>query len=131
MKSELGMYDLALRDYNKAIELKPDFATAYSNRGAARIYLGRYDLAYKDLSKAISLEPESVYAYFNRGLAYFNQCLERKNYENIKYANEDFQEALKLAEQQDPRNRELESNMKRQIRELNEMVGNKGNWSVK
>ena len=31
---ERGEYDLAIKDFTKAIKLKPDYAFAYNNRGA-------------------------------------------------------------------------------------------------
>jgi tetratricopeptide (TPR) repeat protein len=62
-------YELALKAYDKAIELKPDFAAAWSNRGFLLGELGRYDEALKANDKAIELKPDDATAGYNRGLA--------------------------------------------------------------
>ena len=53
--------------YNRVIQLKPDFAEAYSNRGIALQDLGRLDEALQDYDKAIQLKPDFAEAYSNRG----------------------------------------------------------------
>ena len=70
--NEKGEFDLAMPDFNKAIELDPDFAKAYINRGAIYIEKGAFDLAIPDFNKAIELNPDDVAAYSNRGTAYAN-----------------------------------------------------------
>ena len=71
---ELGQYDLALADYAKAIELKPNFAMACTNRGITYRQLGKPDLALADFGRAIKLDPDrAVVAYYNRGLIYQGQ----------------------------------------------------------
>ena len=62
----------ALSDFNKAIELKPDFAYAYYNRGLIAMDENINDAALKDYSEAIRLYPGYVEAYLNRGIVYFN-----------------------------------------------------------
>ena len=59
-----------IEDYTKAIELNPDDAEAYHNRGAAYYDLGNLELAIKDYTKAIELDPDFARTYINRGLAY-------------------------------------------------------------
>jgi tetratricopeptide (TPR) repeat protein len=51
------------------IQLKPSDASAYCNRGGARILLGDRQGALKDFDKAIQLKPRYTLAYSNRGLA--------------------------------------------------------------
>jgi len=68
--AELGKYDKAIEDLNKAIKLNKDFAYAYYNRGNAYVKLNRYDKAIKDYNKAIELNPDDAEAYGNRGLVY-------------------------------------------------------------
>ena len=62
-----GEYDLAIKDFTKAVELKPDYAIAYNNRGAVYRGKGEYDLAIEDCSKAIQLKPDYAEPYSNRG----------------------------------------------------------------
>ena len=51
-----GQYDQAIADYTKALELNPQDALAYNNRGLAYFYLkGEYDKAWEDVSKAQEL----------------------------------------------------------------------------
>ena len=50
------------------IQLKPDYANAYSNRGAAKTLLGKHQDALTDLNKAIQLRSDDAGAYKNRGL---------------------------------------------------------------
>ena len=65
-----GDLDKAIRHYNKAIELKPDFFGAYNDRGIIYTKKGDFDNAIKDLNKAIALNPNLTEAYNNRGIAY-------------------------------------------------------------
>ena len=63
--------DLAIKDFDAAIELKPGFANAYGGRGYAYCAKGEYDRAIADYNTAIELKPNFAEAYNNRGLAYF------------------------------------------------------------
>ena len=60
----------AIGDFDKAIELNPEDAAAYNNRGNAKADLTQYKEAIADYDKAIELKPEDAQAYNNRGLAY-------------------------------------------------------------
>ncbi len=53
-----------------AIELAPNFWTAYNSRGRARYTLGNVRKAIKDYDKAIELNPKNTEAYFLRATAY-------------------------------------------------------------
>ena len=64
-----GKLQEAVNSYNKAIQLKPDFAEAYSNRGNALKDLGRLDEAVASCDKAIQFKPDLAEAYSNRGNA--------------------------------------------------------------
>ena len=63
-------YDKAVRHYTEAIELNPEYAAAYNNRGAAYADKGEMDKAIQDYNTAIELNPEDAAAYNNRGAAY-------------------------------------------------------------
>ena len=62
-------YADAIADFNKAIELKPDFEKAYYNRGLTRMELFQNKAAIEDFSKSIELNAGADYAYFSRGAA--------------------------------------------------------------
>jgi len=63
-------YDLAISDYTAAIELKPDYAEAYNNRGFAYYLKGDFARAISDYTRAIELRPNYPKAYNSRGVAY-------------------------------------------------------------
>ena len=66
---DLELYHLAIANYDKAIQLKPDYAAVYNNRGNAKVNLGQYFSAISDFDKAIQLKPNYANAYYNRGVA--------------------------------------------------------------
>jgi tetratricopeptide (TPR) repeat protein len=71
-KYDLEDYKGAIADYNKAIQLKPDYALAYYSRGTVKYNLTDYKGAITDYNKAIQLNPSDTSAYYNRGLAKYN-----------------------------------------------------------
>ncbi len=66
----LGNYKQAIEDYDRAIEIKPDYTDAYNNRGIAYTYLSNYRQAIEDFNRAIEINPSYTKAYLNRGVAY-------------------------------------------------------------
>ncbi len=70
---DLQKYELALDEYNQAIEINPNYAMAYYNRGVLYYDLQKYDLALSDWNKAIELNPNFADAYLNRGVIYSDQ----------------------------------------------------------
>ena len=68
--SRSGVYEKAIPDYTKAIELDDTFAEAYFNRGGSYYELGRFDEAISDLTRAIELDPEDDRFYGWRSLAH-------------------------------------------------------------
>ena len=79
-KFNSGDYSGAIEDCSKAIELNPENAIAYYNRGGAKLRQENYRGAIEDYSKVIELNPEFVIAYYNRG--------------NARYALEDYRGAI-------------------------------------
>ena len=57
---------MALEDYTKAIQLKPDYSSAYNNRGNLYEAMGQQDKALADYNKAIQLKPDFALAIQNR-----------------------------------------------------------------
>jgi tetratricopeptide (TPR) repeat protein len=70
-----GLYDRAIQDYDRAIELDPKYADAYYNRGNAYKDKGLYDRAIQNYDRAIELDPKDAFAYYNRGNAYQDKGL--------------------------------------------------------
>jgi tetratricopeptide (TPR) repeat protein/S1-C subfamily serine protease len=65
-------YELALADFNKAIELNPNYAKAYNNRGTLYDDQQKYELALADYNQAIELNRNNAQAYYNRGNLYYD-----------------------------------------------------------
>ena len=62
-------YGVILKDYERVINLNPDFIFAYYNRAEILSIQKDYRGAISDYSEAIKLSPQFAEAYFNRGLA--------------------------------------------------------------
>jgi tetratricopeptide (TPR) repeat protein len=59
----------ALADFDRAIQLDPNFVEAYNRRGhLKRNRLKDYQGALADFNRAISLEPNNAFLYTNRGI---------------------------------------------------------------
>lgn len=89
LKSDVGDYEGAMKDYNKAIELDPKDATAYFNRGNLKDTLGDMNGALLDYDKAIALDSKYVSCFINRG------CLKNDLGDNIG-ALKDLNKAIEL-----------------------------------
>ena len=69
-----GAYDLAIADFNKALEIKPKYAKAWYNRGNAYASgKSAFDLAIADYTTVLDINPQLVDAYHNRGNIYKNK----------------------------------------------------------
>ena len=66
----LHEYDKAVADFSKVIDLQPDHAASWGDRGAAYIGLRQYDKAIADCSKAIDLDHDYARAWSTRAIAY-------------------------------------------------------------
>ena len=67
---ELSDHGRAIEDYDKAIEIDPEYAEAYYNRGVANSELGNHRQAIEDYDRAIEINPRYADAYGNRGAVY-------------------------------------------------------------
>lgn len=59
-------YRGAIADYNKVLEIEPNMADAYFNRGLTHVFLGNNRLGIQDLSKAGELGLFSAYNIIKR-----------------------------------------------------------------
>ena len=94
-------YELALKDYDQAIELDASAPIPYWNRGNAFSVKGQYDRAIQEYDHAIKLNPAFSQAFFGRALAYQNKAmwdfdayLNEGRYETL--ALQDYSEAIRL-----------------------------------
>ncbi len=62
------IFQKALSDFNKTVQLEPDFAVAYYNRAYVKCQLQDFNGAIKDYDNAIHADADLADAYYNRGL---------------------------------------------------------------
>lgn len=65
----LGHSAQAIRHYDIAIKLQPNFADAYNNKGNILTKLGKYKEAIDSYNLAIKYQPERYEPYLNKGAA--------------------------------------------------------------
>ena len=150
-------YDNAIIDYNKAIDINPNYELAFYNRGSAWVAKKEYDKAIADYTKII--KPNSEYAdtyYTDRGNiwkakqkydkaisdytkaikrnpyfanAYYNRGLAKKE-KNVdpEEIKQDFEKYLKLITDE---NDIWAKYAKYYIEELNEKIEDPKLWSIK
>ena len=141
-----GRSEDAISAYEKAIEMRADYAEAYYNRGLQKAVLGQYLDAIEDLDKAIDLNFNEAKAHIFRGLAKskldkhdeaftdFDRAIYMKpdfadahatrgqakaRLNDIRGAKVDFQKALELAKEQGKN--ELIDEIEKDLQELDEM----------
>lgn len=89
-----GMFESAIKNIDKSLELKRDWEIPYFYRAVAHQALEQYNEAMIDYTKAIQINPKMTDAYYNR--AYIN--LTRKDIENpdLKKIITDLEKALEI-----------------------------------
>jgi len=97
--SGIGQFDRAIKDHNKSIELKPEYADAYYSRALSWVKKGNKQRALADFTKAIELKPEYASAYRDRGnvwmekgdsdraLSDYNRAIELDSSDALAYYN--------------------------------------------
>jgi tetratricopeptide (TPR) repeat protein len=68
-----GLYETAIRDYDVAITMKPDFAVALNNRAWAYFRWGKAGTGLADVEKSLEISPTSPHALDTR--AHIKQAL--------------------------------------------------------
>lgn len=63
-------YELALKDYDQALRLRPAYSSASNNRGNVFQSLRQYERAVQDYDQATRIAPNDPLPYNNRGNAY-------------------------------------------------------------
>ncbi|MDF5739944.1 MULTISPECIES: tetratricopeptide repeat protein [unclassified Nostoc] len=82
-------YSEALQDFDRAIELDPNYRWAIAHRGQTYCFMKRYSEALQNLDRAIELDPKYNWAIAGRGETY--RLMER-----YSEALEDFDRAIQL-----------------------------------
>ena len=75
---DMGDYNHAIDDLDRAIQINPGFALAYNGRGNVRDTLGYCAQAIEDYSRAVEIQPRYPEAYYNRGTSYQNAGMYRQ-----------------------------------------------------
>ena len=93
--AEKGEYNLAIDEFNKAVEKDPCYAGSYCNRGITYYLKGEHEKAIEDYNTAIKHKPGYAEAYYNRGGAClikhdFNQAI--KDFTTVIELNPDYAE---------------------------------------
>ena len=68
IKARSGNIKSGITDFNKAIEIFPDYPDAYNNRALANSQIGEKTGIMADYNKSIELNPEKSTFYFNRAV---------------------------------------------------------------
>ena len=85
---ELGEYQRAIEDYDKALRLDPRDVEVYSNRGLVYEQLGEHQRAIQDYGEAIRLDPQHAPAYARRAVAYTVLRMDAEAQQDIERAVE-------------------------------------------
>ena len=83
-----GHHDLAITDFNKALEINPENALAYANRGLDQEIKGNLDHAISDYNKSLQLAPLHAGTYNNRGILYIKLGNKQEGCSDIRRACE-------------------------------------------
>jgi tetratricopeptide (TPR) repeat protein len=84
-----GAYDRAIADFDKAIEIAPNYAKAFNNRAVAHDKKGQHDLAMRDLEEALKIDAGYAAAFTNRAEIHLAKA-------RFDLAARDFDEAVRL-----------------------------------
>ncbi len=84
-----GKYQEAVVHFTRALEISPNLANAYLERGVSYAYLNESDQAITDLGQAIALNPNLAHAFSARGSIYRQRG-------DFQHAMQDFSDSLKI-----------------------------------
>ncbi len=71
--AQIGQLNEAALAFQKAIDIKPDYAVAHNNMGNVLKDQGTFEEAIEAYTKAISIKPDYAEAYYNMGVTLQNQ----------------------------------------------------------
>ena len=91
-KRNLGDFNGAISDQNKALDFDPLYADGYFNRGIAKFQKGDFDGAIEDYSQVIKINPKDSDSFFNRANV-------KKKSGDLKGACEDWKKGAELGDE--------------------------------
>jgi tetratricopeptide (TPR) repeat protein len=80
-----GNLEQAIQEYQKALELNPDYAQAHTNLGTVYLGKGDYDQAIGHFKRTLELNYYDSKAHYNLGLSYVYQGELEKAKEEMKF----------------------------------------------
>ncbi len=86
---QMGQYEQALQDFDRAIQLDDKYAWAIANRGVTYRLMGQYEQALQDFDRAIQLDDKNASVIANRGETY-------RRMGQYEQALQDFDHAIQL-----------------------------------
>lgn len=89
-----GFPETAIKHFEKAIEIEPDFVPSLINAGAAYLMADDISKAKKYHDLALKIESDNVEALFNRGVIYYLENEEQKACQNWLKASENSPKAF-------------------------------------
>ncbi len=93
-KTNEGNFDEAINDFNKSLELNPNWALTYFSKAIVFHKINCLEEAYENYSKAIALNEKMTDAYYNRAQVVL--AFDNKTRENLEKALSDLEKAIKL-----------------------------------
>ena len=72
LTTKKSQWENAIQEFDKAIQIDPDYADAYRGRGNAYWRLAQFQNAVDDHTMALQIDPDDALAYVFRGQAYLN-----------------------------------------------------------
>jgi tetratricopeptide (TPR) repeat protein len=81
-----GQLDLAIADYNKALELNTRLDSAYNNRANYYASLGMWKEALADYDMALDFNPANTRAWINQGITFRQLGLHERALDNFDFA---------------------------------------------
>ena len=85
-----GAYDLAIKDYDRAVELNPNYAKAFNNRAVVYEKTGELDKAIEDFGQAAKVDPNYARPFAHRAAIHAGK-------HEYDLAVRDYDEAIRLA----------------------------------
>jgi tetratricopeptide (TPR) repeat protein len=80
----MGDLEQAISDYSSAVQIEPNLALTYYNRGNVYLTKEKPEQAILDYSEAIRINSFLVSAYLNRSRAYFLKKEYSKSWEDVR-----------------------------------------------
>jgi tetratricopeptide (TPR) repeat protein len=93
---QMGRFEQALADFDKAIELDPSYQWAIGQRGETYRQMGRFEQALADFDKAIELDPSDDWIQYLQSLVHLSLGQTSEAYSYLRNAVEQARKTIAL-----------------------------------